>query len=539
MSTYLEHFQLSQPPFSQEPDSGIFYPGASRREVLQSLLDDIQSRQSLIKLTGGEGVGKTLLYLLLIQRLSPETYDIVNLDHPVGSFGDLLRIICVALGYDEARDETAPGGYIEVFREQLQLRKDKQRRVLLIIDEAEKLFLATLERLVKTICDTDEADVLQILLVGRRDLDTSLDQLTIYCSNVDIYAGHVLEPLNFEETREYLQFRLHSAGIPGAKYQALFTDDAVYAIWQVAEGNISQTNILAEKGLKTACDEGMFRVEPDFIGIHPAGKKNAPPLLSNISRSTASWYDQFMGSQVGALLKKHKWWSIAAALLLVLLLIMAWPGDEDDAQAPDTGSQAALEQVKVEEKEVEQPEARENSPPVTETEAVAEGEPAEVEPAVPEVSVQPEEESGFGEAKTIVLEAEFKKKKGRVSPVKEEPKAEPSSRDGAALFRERMRASSNWLAWAYRGGYTIQLMRLTSGNAEDNLKQILVEDEYYAVRDNLFILRGSTPPALFIFYGMYDTMEQARQARNNMPIFLRRHHPYALSIKEALKKTDE
>jgi hypothetical protein len=34
-------------------------------------------------------------------------------------------------------------------------------------------------------------------------------------------------------------------------------------------------------------------------------------------------------------------------------------------------------------------------------------------------------------------------------------------------------------------------------------------------------------------------MEQARQARNNMPLFLRKHHPYALSINDAMKKTED
>ena len=123
---YLEHFQLNQSPFRQEPDPKIFYPGAARRDVLKSLLADIQDGKPLLKLTGGEGVGKTLLYLLLIRKLPQETYDIVSLDHPVGSFEDLLRIICVALGYKK-HDESAPRSCLEVFREQLQIRKNEQR----------------------------------------------------------------------------------------------------------------------------------------------------------------------------------------------------------------------------------------------------------------------------------------------------------------------------------------------------------------------------------------------------------------------------
>jgi len=69
---------------------------------------------------------------------------------------------------------------------------------------------------------------------------------------------------------------------------------------------------------------------------------------------------------------------------------------------------------------------------------------------------------------------------------------------------------------------------------------MLVKDEYFAIKDNLYILRKKTsPPTLFVFYGTYDSMEQARQARNNMPLFLRKHHPYALSISDAMKKTED
>lgn len=540
MLTYLEHFQLSQSPFHQEPDPGIFYPGASRGEVLQFLLDDIQNGQPLIKLTGGEGVGKTLLYLLLVRKLSPETYDVVTLDHPVGSFEDLLGIICLALGY-EAQDESAPVRYSDIFRKQLQLRKDRQRKVLLIIDEAEKLFLATLERLVKSICDTDEAAGLQILLVGRLDLDVSLEQLTIYCSNVDIYAGYVLEPLNFEETEEYIQFRMRSVEISSDKYLSPFTDDAVHAIYQGAEGNVSLTNILAEKGLERACSEGVFQVEPDFIGFRPSGRRSPPRLLSRVFRLTSPLNDQFRDSRVCELLKEYKWGAVAVALLFVLLLAVIWSGDEEEVQTSGTVDQGALEQVIIEEREVEQSQVREKTSSSIKKPVKVESVPPEVKakPVPPEVSGQPEDRVDPRESKLIILQAEGRKKKIKAAPPVERPKTVSPARDGTAIFRERMKASSNWLAWAYRGGYTVQLMRLTSDNAEDNLKQILVEDEYYAARDDLYILKGNSPPAFFVFYGMYDTMEQARRARNSMPIFLRRHHPYALSIKAALKKTDE
>ena len=34
-------------------------------------------------------------------------------------------------------------------------------------------------------------------------------------------------------------------------------------------------------------------------------------------------------------------------------------------------------------------------------------------------------------------------------------------------------------------------------------------------------------------------MGTAREARNSMPVFLRKHHPYPLAISDALKKTED
>ena len=534
---YLEHFHLKQSPFRQEPDPEIFFSGAGRRAVLHNLLEDLEAGKPLIKLTGSEGVGKTLLYLLLARKLSPEKYDLVCLDHPVGSFEDLLRIICIALGL-ETNGDTERRDYVAEFHQHLQLQKEAQRKVLLIIDEAEKLFLATLERLVRMICDTEEAGILQILLIGRLDIDQNLDQLAIYCSNIDVNAGYTLEPLSFEETQKYLQFRLHVAGIPGDKHLKVFTDDAVSAIYQAAMGNFSLTNMLAEKSLVDACSQGMFQVKPELINPQYGEDKDA----------------FYVFIQYGELLKQHKKWVISgAAILLVLLLVAIWPGQ--DEKHPDTTyeEQVEVENLPVkegfslseEDKDVEETIVQVVSEEIADRPLfeVTEKVTGEAEPEAEEQkTVQLEGE----ETEEIVVQAESKKKKSPVVQTRPDDDPETVSRhlvtpvkDGEALFKERMRASSNWLAWAYRGGYTIQLMVLVSGNAEENLKRMLVEESYFSVKENLYILRKTSPPTLFVFYGLYDSIAEARQARNNMHVFLRKHHPYALSINEALKKTED
>jgi hypothetical protein len=83
-------------------------------------------------------------------------------------------------------------------------------------------------------------------------------------------------------------------------------------------------------------------------------------------------------------------------------------------------------------------------------------------------------------------------------------------------------------------------MMLASDQAESSVKKLLVQNEYYSIIDKLHILRKkTTPPTLFVFYDTFPSMDAARQVRNNMPVFLRKHHPYALSIADALTKTED
>ncbi len=501
---YLEHFRLSTSPFSEEPDPAVFFPGGGRQEVLESLLRDIESGKPLIKLIGSEGSGKTLLCRMLTERL-PEGYETICLDNPVGSFEALIRVVCLDLGM-EAAAERSSADILEELRLLLQLRAEQQHRVVLIIDEAEKLFLATLERVVRVICDTDEAGMLTILLAGRTGLDANLDQLSIYCSNVDINAGYRLEPLDRDETGDYLKFRLRAAGLTGEQQQDIFTPEAVDKIYRSARGNLRLTNILAEESLQHSCSDKSFLVLLDHVDAEPGPEESGPrPQRSGLS----SW-----------LPVNRKWLLAGGAILLLLLLAVLLTG----RHAPTPEQAPVQEEPEVTDRDVHPP------PAVPATRA------SELSSAPTAPSSVPDRSPAGGSVA------------GQLPPAATQVTGPAASttegarkRDGDRLFRERLGASAKWLAEAYHGGsYTVQLMMLTSAEATANLKKMLTRDSYYAIRDKLYILRKQTsPPTLFVFYGIYDSMDAARQARNTMPLFLRKHHPYALSIADALKKTED
>ena len=99
-------------------------------------------------------------------------------------------------------------------------------------------------------------------------------------------------------------------------------------------------------------------------------------------------------------------------------------------------------------------------------------------------------------------------------------------------------AGDRWLAGKEMTSFSIQLMALQSEQAEENLKRILAEPDYQNVLSKLVMLkRPSDPPVVMLFYGIYPDMAAARNARNNMPIFLRDRHPYPVSVRGAVEKS--
>jgi type II secretory pathway predicted ATPase ExeA/septal ring-binding cell division protein DamX len=571
---YLEHFNLHYEPFKEEPDVDIFYPGGQREAVCKALISDVIVGKPLIKFIGREGSGKTLICRIVANKV-PGNHDVVYIDNPIGSFDDLLRVICLDLGMHPSGGHESVN-FVHELHGLLDKRRQQNKKVLIIVDEAEKLFLATLERLVRFICEAEESDVLRIVLAGRPGLDANLEQLAIYCANVDINAGHYLEPLDEEETSEYLMYRLEGAGLSLDQHEDFISDGAVAKIHASSQGNMRMINILAEESLQNSSSVKSFMVLLDHVTVEDDTDEHATNLLTRVTEKLEG---------AGAFFQENRLLAGAgaAAIILVIVIGMLVSGGEKQAELVAPFSPAEKEKaiealsgvtaVEPPVGEVSVPVEEQQQKQLTEKGIQPAPEPAAVEKEVEEdviiesldtpvtLKVNPianQEKVEPEQPNVIIVRSAGKKRAPDTSPSNiAPPSVTPEAtvqelvekpvekvffkgRDGELLFRDRRRASAGWLAEAFRGGYTIQLMMLTSNNAEGNLKRMLVQDQYHDIKDQLYILRKkSTPPTLFVYYGIYDSMEQARQKRNIMPVFLRKHHPYAVSINDALKKTED
>lgn len=237
--------------------------------------------------------------------------------------------------------------------------------------------------------------------------------------------------------------------------------------------------------------------------------------------------------------------------------------NEKEVQQPESEAETAAEvevETQIEEKQeivssdapAEVPEIQEEPSKKTALEQVEEV--VTEEEAVPEPPVetlQPEPESS---AEEVIVKQEEESPVEQPAQITELPAGDPDKPKSATQiepvrvsgesndtiqdkFDERSVAGLNWLYGGAEDKFTVQLMVLTSDNAEGNLRKMLVEEGYRDIADELYILKKSdaeTP--LLVFYGEYSTMSEARNARNTLPQFLRKHHPYPISIKGAVEK---
>ena len=505
---YLEHFQLHSSPFSEKVNPGNFFPGAGRADICKALLRDIRKGEKFAFLVGGEGSGKTLLCQVLARRLGGSV-EVIYVENPMGSFDDLLRLVCVDLGIGPDLDKE---DMVSAFKAALEKRKAEGQHVVLIIDDAEKIFLAALERLLRLLCDVGQQGNFTLILAGRSALVANLEQLTVYCTGVDLAHGYELEPMDSGETRQYLLHRLVVAGLKEQQLQDVFADQAVDKIYQAARGNPRMTNILAEEALRTSSDEKSFMVLLEHVG-GATEKRQEPSGKGRLSAATRK--------------RKTLLLAAGACVLAIVVGFVFFSGRKTDRPISVTTPAIVNKMPPVSEKTARQiePAARKN-----------------VEPSEqPRKDTSPYDRQGVEQtsprtAPSAPLSSEVK------TEVKEGKKAvsQHAGRDGRALFDKRVRASAAWLSGAYTGKYTIQLMMLTSESARKNVEKLLTKPSYFSILDKLYILqKKTTPPTLFLFYGTFPSMDAARQARNTMPIFLRKHHPYALSIADALTKTED
>jgi type II secretory pathway predicted ATPase ExeA len=255
---YYDHFGLSEPPFRITPDTRLFFPGGSRGAILDAIVYAITSGEGIVKVIGEVGSGKTMICRMLEVKL-PASVEVVYLANPSLSPDNILH----AIAFEMKLDLPTGAGRLEVMHALHARLLDKHadnRQVVMFVEEAQRMPLETLEeiRLLSNL-ETEREKLLQIVLFGQPELERNLSPAHIRQLKERITHGFLLPRLEAEEIREYLDFRMRSAGYKGPP---VFSPAAVKRIARASEGLIRRINVLADKALLAAYAGGTHQVTP-------------------------------------------------------------------------------------------------------------------------------------------------------------------------------------------------------------------------------------------------------------------------------------
>lgn len=240
---YTKFYGLTKKPFSLIPDPSFLYLSAKHKKALTTLQYGLVSQAGFTVITGEIGSGKTTLVRSLLEKIQAQC-EVGLITNTHSAFGDLLTWVLAAFNIESTASNKA-----ERYRDFVKFITEKSnagKRVVLIVDEAQNMDIQTLEelRLLSNI-NTGQEIMLQLVLVGQPELVDKLNRPELVQFSQRISIEYHLNALSYEETEQYIDFRLKVAG----STESIFHPSACAALFYYSGGVPRLINNLGDLAL--------------------------------------------------------------------------------------------------------------------------------------------------------------------------------------------------------------------------------------------------------------------------------------------------
>ena len=287
---YQTFYNMRLGPFPTQPIPEVFFKSRTHGEALSFIQQGIREHESFLLVTGEYGLGKTLLCLRLMKafRQNRGQYYFVYIPNASYTYEMMLLEMNRVLGF-EATSETRLAVLQSNLFEFYKKKGRDNKRFFIVIDDFQEIDSATLQHL-KLLANfnTEEGFFPFSLILFAHPMILDRLKPPLFTSLQQKIKRHFrLTPFNYEETREYIYFRLLYSGARGKPF---FTEEAVRYIYQVSKGNPRFINNICDASLMVGSKMKRERIEKkivtEAVRVLAQNQKNEK-FLSSLRRSTA------------------------------------------------------------------------------------------------------------------------------------------------------------------------------------------------------------------------------------------------------------
>lgn len=265
---YYSVLGFKQEPFSSSPDPEFFFHTREHDLALNNLLIELRLRRGLSVVFGDVGTGKTTLSRKLLHELSKRDDFLFHiiLNPAFNNEQQFLSSLIRNFEIDMPRGVDLKGCDIMELRDYIEkflIKKtiEDGKTIVLLVDEAQKLDLATLETMrVLLNFETNSHKLIQLVLLGQLELYSKVVHMSNFLDRISF--KFTLNPLDVHETKQLIDFRMRKAGY--FKMDNLFSDGAVSEIYNYTKGYPRKIIMLCHKVLKRLAVNNQDFVDGSF-----------------------------------------------------------------------------------------------------------------------------------------------------------------------------------------------------------------------------------------------------------------------------------
>jgi general secretion pathway protein A len=258
---YKKFYGFKERPFEITPNPSYVYLSEKHKEALAHLQYALNEGKGFTVITGEAGTGKTTLVYKLLSNLSGNIR-ICYIFNPMIERKDLLKYICNDLGIESEGIKTGAQPLLLLYNFLLNCFTNNEK-VFLFIDEAHCLEPDLLQDVrLLTNLETAKSKLLHVVLLGQPELNDTLAKPEFRPLKQRISVRYHLRPLQLEETKEYILFRLKRSGSRNIK---IFSDSAIKEIYRYSQGLPRLINIVCDNALLSGFSLERYHIDKGII----------------------------------------------------------------------------------------------------------------------------------------------------------------------------------------------------------------------------------------------------------------------------------